>query len=146
MTACYLDTSALAKWYLAEPCSEEFEAFVQGLDEAVISRLTAVEMRCLLARRRRAGDFDAVFEREAFLRFERDAAAGYLRVHPVGEAAMVEALALIERLEDIALRTLDALHLAIALDAGAGQLATADRAMAEAGAVLGLSVRRFDLS
>ena len=29
MTGPYLDTSALAKWYLNEPFSEEFEAFIR---------------------------------------------------------------------------------------------------------------------
>jgi uncharacterized protein len=48
--APYIDTSALAKWYLNEPRSEDFGA--------VISRLTVVEFRCLIARRRRAGDID----------------------------------------------------------------------------------------
>ena len=33
----YLDTSALAKWYLNEPGSEAFVAFLQGLSPAVIS-------------------------------------------------------------------------------------------------------------
>ena len=36
----YLDTSALAKWYLNEPNSEAVVAFLQGLDIAVISSLT----------------------------------------------------------------------------------------------------------
>jgi hypothetical protein len=49
----YLDTSALAKWYLSEPFSEAFEEFIQEQETAAISRLTVVEFRCLLARRRR---------------------------------------------------------------------------------------------
>jgi len=50
----YLDTSALAKWFLNEPGSEVFVAFLQGLGSAVISSLTVTEMRSLLSRRRRA--------------------------------------------------------------------------------------------
>ena len=48
----YLDTSALAKWYLNEVGSEAFVGFLQGLDSAVISSLTVTEMRSLLSRRR----------------------------------------------------------------------------------------------
>jgi uncharacterized protein with PIN domain len=56
VTGPYLDTGALAKWYLNEPFSEQFEAFIQEQPSAAISRLTVVEFRCLLARRRRAGE------------------------------------------------------------------------------------------
>ena len=42
----YIDTSALAKWYLNEPLSDEFEAFIQSQAMADISRLTMVEFRC----------------------------------------------------------------------------------------------------
>jgi len=41
----YLDTSALAKWYLNEPGSDAFVAYLQGLDSAAISGLTRAEMR-----------------------------------------------------------------------------------------------------
>ena len=53
----YLDTIALAKWYLNEVGSEAFVGFLQGLDSAVISSLTATEMCSLLSRRRWMGDF-----------------------------------------------------------------------------------------
>ena len=53
------------------------------------------------------------------------------------------ALDLIERLRRHPLRTLDALHLAIALDTGADLLATADRIMASAAKSLGLPVATF---
>ncbi len=141
--SCYLDTSALAKWYINEPGSELFEAFIQTQSDAVISRLTATELRCLLARRRRTGDLGVDFERDAFASFERDITAGHLRVHPCGDALFVEAINLIERLEPYALRTLDALHLALALDAGTPVLATADKIMARAGAALGFEIAEF---
>ncbi len=48
------------------------------------------------------------------------------------------------RLSRHGLRTLDALHLAIARDLGAPLIATADRIMAKAAADLGLEVERFD--
>ena len=54
--SCYIDTSALAKWYLNEPRSQDFESYIRSQRGALISRLTVMELRCLLARRRRAGD------------------------------------------------------------------------------------------
>ncbi len=143
MSGCYLDTSALAKWYVNEPGSDAFEAFVRGRADAIVSRLTATELRCLLARRRRGGDFDAAFERDAYTCFERDMTAGHLSLHPFTDAVFVDAGRMIGDLDGIALRTLDALHLAIALDATATSLATADRIMARAGEALGLDIEFF---
>ena len=107
----YLDTSALAKWYLNEAGSEAFVAFLQGLGAAVISSLTVTEMRCLLSRRRRMGDLSVELE-----------SARYPE-HP--------------------LRTLDALHLTLAVQAGVSVLATADGVMASAATSMGLDVVRF---
>ncbi len=52
----YFDTSALAKWYLNEKGSDDVEKYIQDHGPVVISDHTAVEMRCLLARRRRERD------------------------------------------------------------------------------------------
>ena len=146
MSGAYLDTSALAKWYVNEPGSEAFEAFIRDLPEAVISRLTVAEFRCLLARRRRSGDIDTDYEHAAFARFESNLAAGHLRIHECGDARLADAVALIDRLPAVPLRTLDAIHLALALDAGTEVLATADTIMARAGKEVGLDVRFFGKS
>lgn len=53
------------------------------------------------------------------------------------------AISLIDRLPDIALRTLDAIHLSVARGLGVSTLATADRIMGYAGEALGLEVIRF---
>ena len=52
----YLDTSALAKWYLNESGSDAFVGYLQSLNVAVISSLSVTEMRSLLSRRRRMGE------------------------------------------------------------------------------------------
>lgn len=143
MTDPYLDTSALAKWYLNEPGSEAFELFLRSHGRAAISRLTAVEFRCLLARRRRAGDLTPRLEQAAFRLFLDDVAAGYLIVHPLDDHHARAALTLIERLDRHRLRTLDALHLAIAQSVGADTLATADRNMARSAETLGFEVAMF---
>lgn len=139
----YLDTSALAKWYLNEPFAEEFESFIQQQPSAAISRLTVVEFRCLLARRRRAGELTKTIESRVFVAFEEDVRGGFLQVHPVADEHFIAALGLISRVGRFPLRTLDALHLAIAQALPVRKLATADRTMAEAGKALGLSVTRF---
>lgn len=139
----YLDTSALAKWYLNEPFSEEFEAFIQELPSAVISRLTVVEFRCLLARRRRAGEITKTVESRVYASFEKDVGAGFLDVHPVADEHLIAAQGLITRLARYPLRTLDALHLAVAQGIHCRRLATADKTMADAGKATGFEVVRF---
>jgi predicted nucleic acid-binding protein len=139
----YIDTSALAKWYVPEQGSEAFAAFIAGVPEAVTSRLTVVEMRCLLARRRRAGLLSREAEALAYHRFTEQVAAGYVRIEPMADGRLMEALALIERLAEVPLRTLDALHLAAARAAVAVTVATADSVMRDAAEALGLGVEFF---
>ena len=139
----YLDTSALAKWYLNEPFSEAFEEFIRAQPAAAISRLTVVELRCLLARRRRAGEITKAIETRVYAAFEKDVSGGSLQVHPVADEHVIAALGLIERLGRYPLRTLDALHLAIAQGIYCRQLATADKTMADAGKAAGLDIARF---
>jgi uncharacterized protein len=139
----YLDTSALAKWYVAEPGSEAFAAFVAEVPDAVISRLTVVEMRCLLARRRRSGMLSAKLETAAYARFTGQIAEGHLRVEPVTDARLIDALDLIQRLPAMPLRTLHALHLAMARATAATAVATADSVMHAAAIELGLEVAFF---
>jgi uncharacterized protein len=143
MSGSYVDTSALAKWYLDEPGADEFAAFMQTTPQVLTSRLVLVEMRCLLARRRRAGDLSRDEELATFSLFTDQVAQGYVSVRPVPDALYASARELIDRLAGIALRTLDALHLAAAQAAGARELATADRVMGDAAQALGLRLRYF---
>jgi uncharacterized protein len=143
MSGSYVDTSALAKWYLDEPGADEFAAFMQTTPQVLTWRLALVEMRCLLARRRRAGDLSRDEELATFSLFTDQVAQGYVSVRPVPDALYASARELIDRLAGIALRTLDALHLAAAQAAGARELATADRVMGDAAQALGLRLRYF---
>ena len=143
MTGLYLDTSALAKWYLNEPFSEQFEAFIREEPTAAISRPSVVEFRWLLAQRRRAGEITKAIESRVYASFEKDVGAGFLQVYPVADEHLIAALGLITRLGRYPLRTLDALHLAIAQGIHCRRLATADKTMADAGKAAGLGVARF---
>ena len=145
MTAApYVDTSALAKWYLNEPRSDDFAAWIARQRTAAISRLTVVEFRCLLARRRRARDITARIERRIVAAFDDDIRRGFVDVRPLDDRHAVAAMAIMADLPRHPLRTLDALHLAIARDIGVPAIATADRVMAAAARPLGFDVVRFD--
>lgn len=139
----YVDTSALIKRYITEPNSDEFDAFFMAHTPIAISRLTLVEMRSALARRRRAGEVLPELEEQAMNEVRIDLQDGILHVYPVADEQMVQALHLIDRLSHLPLRTLDALHLAIAVDRSIPDFATADRHQAEAARALGMNVFTF---
>jgi predicted nucleic acid-binding protein len=138
-----MDTSALAKWYLNEPFSDSFAAHIHDLDVAVISNLTRVEIRSLLARRRRMGDIDFALEATLYAAFQDDISNGHLQLYPVKESCWDGAANLLTRYPHISLRTLDALHLAIVRHHDIPCLATADCVMASAATEMGISVELF---
>jgi len=139
----YFDTSALAKWYLKEARSEDVEKYLQEHGPVAISDLTLVEMRCLLARRRREGSIAATMEMEVFAVFQEDIRQAYLVCHPLPSGLTAGAVNLLPVLSEVPVRTLDILHLTIAKEISADTFATADRVMAAGARVLGLSVKQF---
>ena len=140
----YFDTSALAKWYLNEVGSDDVEKYIQEHGPVDMSDLTAVEMRCLLARRRREGNIDPKTEIKVFATFEEDIRQRFLICHPLPDGLTAGAVNLLSVHPDLPIRTLDALHLMIAREIQAEVLATADRVMVAGAKAMGFSVVRFD--
>lgn len=139
----YVDTSALLKRYITERASNDFDELLRVGGPMEISRLTVTETRCALARRRRAGQIDAMLEMAAIKELRTDILNGAFHVTPIADAHVIEAYALIENLPDVRLRTLDAIHLAIARDIAADAFATSDRTQAEAARALDFTVHDF---
>jgi len=139
----YFDTSALAKWYLNESFSAHVERYLMENGPVVISDLTVVEMRSLLACRRREKQFNPKMENRVFSTFEDDIRRGFLIRHPIPATTTAGAVNLISTLPDIPMRTLDAMHLVVAREIDASILATADRIMAAGAHEMGFSVIRF---
>jgi len=139
----YIDTSALAKWYINEKDSEKVERYIQAHGPMDISDLTVVEMRCLLARHRRNKRFDARMEMRIFAAFQEDIRQRFLLCHSFPDGMAAGTLNLLSLISENPLRTLDALHLTIAREIGALFLATSDRIMAAGAKALGMSVVYF---
>ena len=139
----YFDTSALAKWYLREKESDEVEAYMQAHGPVAISDLTVVEMRSLLARHRRQKSIDIGLEGQIFATFQEDIRQGFLVCHPFPSGLASATVNLVVLLQDVPLRTLDALHLAIAGEMQADTIATADRVMARGAEALRMKVAQF---
>ncbi len=139
----YLDTSVLAKWYLNEVNSDQVADYIVNLDIAAISTLSKTEFRCLLARHKRSKELTVELENKIYATFLEDIAQGHLQVYAVENKHLESATYLISILPEHALRTLDALHLAIAQSYQAQQIATADRLLAKAAEQLGFNVDLF---
>ena len=140
----YFDTSALAKWYINESKSNDVEDCIQQNGPVAISDLTFIEMRCLLARRRRDGSLSGDAEIRVWATFQEDARQKHLICHPLPDKWSEGAVNLVSILADIPLRTLDAVHLLIAKEIQADVVATADRVMTAAAQAMGFSVVSFD--
>ncbi len=139
----YFDTSALAKWYLNEPRSDDVETYLRRVSPVYISLLTKAEMRSLMARRVREGGIDAAAQGRVLATFEGDIALGHLILLPHTVESFLLAESLLGAHPGLPLRTLDALHLGVMLSAGVTTLATADRVMAQAAVVLEMECESF---
>jgi predicted nucleic acid-binding protein len=142
-TSIYLDTSALAKWYINEKGSEEVEEYIQNHGPMDISDLTVVEMRSLLSRHRQNKSINSRQEIKIFAAFQEDIRYKFLICHPFPAGLAAGTVNVLSLLSDIPLRTLDALHLTMAREIGADCLATADAVMAKGAEAPGMPVVRF---
>ena len=139
----YVDTSALIKRYLQESGSDAFDTFFLTKAPLGISRLTVIEMRCALARRRRAKQVSRKLETQVLEAFRLDMQDGALLVASFNDDDLTLAYHLMDEVGVIPLRTLDALHLAVARHIAATGFATADKNQADAARKLGFALHSF---
>jgi predicted nucleic acid-binding protein len=142
-TSVYVDTSALAKWYLPEARSDDVEEYLRQVCPVYISLLTKAEIKSVLARRWREGHIDAETQGKILATFEGDIAMGHLILLPYTVDSFLVAESLLGSGPDIPLRTLDALHLGVMRSSGVNTLATADRTMMSAAKALGIECEAF---
>ncbi len=134
----YLDSSALAKLYVPEPESDGLDAFLRGRRDLLISELAITEVLSAVARKRREGMLTAAqaFEiRDAVL---ADADSGSFYRLDLNPSVHRQAERLLLNIESVALRTLDALHVALALRGSATYIVTFDARMRAAALHAGL--------
>jgi predicted nucleic acid-binding protein len=125
-----VDTSVLASYYVTEPRSRSAEGAILTLDDPVISSLTSAELCSALARRRHERslgrrDIEAVIGRH-----REHVRSGALRQLVLAERHWRRSEAILLGASP-PLRTLDALHVAAALEEDL-LLLTADRRLAAA--------------
>jgi uncharacterized protein len=130
----YLDTSAIVPLFLPEPRSPEVETRLMG-QEIVISDLVLGEFSAAIAMAVRIGRIEEPTARTLLEQFD-DWVADHTLVAHIQSEDFTIATACIRRF-DLALRTPDALHIAITSRLGA-ELLTFDAKMAAAATALGV--------
>ena len=143
MVATYFDTSAMAKRYIAEAGSDTVDTFLAGHDDdCVICPLVATEFESILQRLVRQGLIAADFAARARSSFAADLRGALWAMRPFEVASFGRANTLLRDL-NTPLATLDALHLACAIELHCTALATSDRQLARAALASGLVVHSF---
>ena len=135
----YLDTSALVKIYVPEPESASLDRSLAGRRDLLVSDLALTEVASAIARRQREGALPDSVGARIYRRLLSDVEEGlFLRLSADQQTHRdAERVLMTSR---VALRTLDALHLSLAIQGLAAAVATFDRRMADAAVTLGLAV------
>lgn len=134
----YLDASALVALFVPDPLSARAHAAVLGQKEPlIVSDYAGLEFAASVRRFARAKVLAPRIAREALADFDSWVLAACSRVET--EAKDIAGADAIVRREDTALRTSDAVHVAIALRAGAALL-TFDKKLAGTARRLGVAV------
>jgi len=138
----YLDTSAAVPLFVREPASEAIDAWLESCTDPIISSDWIVtEFASALSIKVRKGEINARQARAAWKDFDAFCNSG-LRLLPVSRKALKEA-AMMALNAQSGLRSGDSLHLAMALEAGASGLSTADGTLENNAKAKGLNVIRF---
>lgn len=148
MIRAYLDTSVVAAYFSADALSDSVVPALSGNGGVWwVSDLVAVELSSVMARRARDNLFTRDVARMHLITFDRLVAEGQFVSQPLTSTLWRLARELLLE-SSINLRTLDALHLALALDLYRSEavdtLWTGDRRLADAAAEADLSCRLFE--
>ena len=134
----YIDTSVLVAYYCPEAMSEQVQDFLSEQVKPGISFLTEVELFSAIARKVRMGELGQSDGNRILSKFVSHLDAGLFLVIPVEAHHWKLARGWIG-LFNTSLRTLDALHLAIA-SVGDLVLVTSDQQFIQAADILGVNV------
>lgn len=134
----YADTSIVVAYYCAEARSSEAEKLITSSDEVAVSMLTELEFHSALSRKVREKSLTSKDARRISSQFELHLNGGYFTLLQIEASHYAIAKNWISGF-DTNLRTLDALHLAIALSRNI-PIATSDKSLAKSAEALGVSV------
>ena len=134
----YLDTSVLAALYIPEIKSNKIQELIKGKGETAISSLTRVELHSAVSRRIRMKEISMEDGNRILSYFQLHIKNKIYRNFPIMEKDYELAQNWIGNFQT-PLRTLDALHLAVAFSNNL-ELVTSDILLAESGNRLGIKI------
>jgi len=132
----YLDTSAFVKLFVDEPESDDLNAELSAVGEIVLSDLAMTELASALARRARERLLTGAEAKRLYGHAERVVTA--CRLVECTPPVQRRAARLLLTSKQVRLRTLDAMHLALAIESDVSTLVTYDPRLREAAAAQGL--------
>ncbi len=135
----YIDTSVLVSYYCPEPLSEAAEKIILRSDQPSLSALTEVEVASALSRKVRKKEISRVDADRVITEFQTHLSQFLFKRIPVEREHYSLAFNWLIQLS-IPLKTLDALHLAVAAGNNL-QIITADRQLAGSARKLGLACK-----
>ncbi len=134
----YVDTAVLLKLVVREPDSLHYARIVDG-QEICSSALARTECFAALLRKERERAIDRARRERAWKLIEADVAAGRIEILPISDAVLAGSRRILRACHPhVALRSLDAIHLASAEQLGSWPLCTNDARMREAALLLGM--------
>lgn len=136
--AYYVDTSVLAAYYCPEPLSKKAEGFITAHSPVTISALTEVELFSAISRKVLAGEIKRTDGDRIIAKFLDHMDGRFYTTFFIKPHYYRLARDWIGQFK-IPLRSLDAIHLAIASLEGL-KLITADKGLAKAAKLLGINV------
>lgn len=131
----FLDSSALAKRYIAEPGSEAVRAICRDAEEIVLSAVCLPEMISALNRLRREGKMGEDVYLDLKTRIQDDLTE--VELTGLTQEVLRSAITCLER---STIRTLDAIHVATAKEQACDVLVSADRRQCTTAGDMGLCV------
>ncbi|MBI1864453.1 MAG: type II toxin-antitoxin system VapC family toxin [Nitrospirae bacterium] len=134
----YVDTSVLTAYYSPETHSQRVQTFLLGIPQPAVSWLTETEIASAMARKVREGSLPRTQAVEIWSLFHSHLVEGYFWRLPVASEHYELAASWIASFK-IPLRTLDALHLAVAVFERL-PLATLDRSLVKAARTIGAKI------
>lgn len=137
----YVDTSVLVAYYCPEPSSEVVQLFLVEQVKPAISSLTEVELFSAVARKVRMNELDQLDGNRILAKFSSHLDADYFTFIPIDSRHWRLARSYIG-LFNTPLRTLDALHLAVA-SLEEFELVTSDRHLIQSAAILGVKTHKL---
>ena len=138
----YLDASALVKLLVPEPESDALNQALMRVEGVIVSDLALTETASALGRRMREGLLSPAEARRLYR--EAGKLARSCRMAELTPPAHRRAERLLVTSQDVPLRALDALHVALALDAQAATLVAYDPRLRNAAAAQGLFIAPDD--